>query len=244
MSTHDYLQISRYVEGDMNPEETLAFEKMLEQDESLKKETEFYKELNDTLRMKLHPDEQELEFKHTLDGLRSEFFKPTAKLIPLRKKVLWIASAAATIIIILMIWSPWSQPDLYRQYASIEMGSAAVRGSLSDSLLAKATIDFNNKDFASSIPYFEELVRLDSSNSQLRFYYGIALMETNAIERARSEFGRLVNGSSLYRHDAAFYMALSYLKEGRLDLCREWLGKIPSQARVYAKARSLLSKLD
>ncbi|MBP1652497.1 MAG: hypothetical protein H6Q26_2654, partial [Bacteroidetes bacterium] len=41
----------------------------------------------------------------------------------------------------------------------------------------------------------------------------------------------------------AFYIALSYLKEGNKQLCLEWLLKIPDSAPIYFKAQSLKEEL-
>ena len=48
---------------------------------------------------------------------------------------------------------------------------------------------------------------------------------------------------SLFKYDAAFYMALSYLKEKNKPGCKEWLNKIPADAGPYSNAQELLKKL-
>ena len=49
----------------------------------------------------------------------------------------------------------------------------------------------------------------------------------------------LYNDNSTFKYEAAFYMALSYLKEKNENKTREWLNKIPVDAAVHQKVKSL-----
>jgi hypothetical protein len=243
MSALDYEKISRYVDDEMTVEERDIFEQQLHQDEELKKKVELYREANEVLKSRLHPDEGELALSDTIKKLRGGYFnkegtavKSQAKLINL-KAFRWVAAAAAILIIALFIWSPWSQPDVYRQYASIEMPGLAERGSSSESLQKEIAEKFNGKKFEETIPLFESALRIDSANSFLHFYYSIALLETEKLDKARQEL------SQLFKYDAAFYMALSYLKEKNNTVCQQWLNKIPQDATIYPKAQQLMKEL-
>jgi hypothetical protein len=243
MSTHDYEIISRYVDGEMDAGEMKAFEELLQRDAELRNEVSLYKEVNGTLKSKLHPSKEELALRSTLEQMNGQYFKPQAKVVTMRQKSWWSAAAVAAVLVIAtMIWAPWKQ-DLYRQYAAIEMTTAAERGAPEDSLLVKATRDFNEKRFREAIPSLQALIRSDSTNTYTRFYYGIALLEVGQAEKSRQEMAQLFNGTSIFRYDAAFYIALSYLKENNKAVSKEWLQKIPADAGIYAKAQELSGKL-
>jgi hypothetical protein len=77
----------------------------------------------------------------------------------------------------------------------------------------------------------------------VNFYYGVSLLQTNRIGEAREIFNQLYAGQSAFKFEAAFYQALSFLKEDNKALCREWLQKIPADAPNYNKAQELLKKL-
>ncbi len=245
MSAWDYDKISRYVDGEMDATEKKAFEELLLQDTGLQKEVALFTEVNKKLKAYLHPDEEEQALRNTLEELRQEYFKNSgAKLRRLSKvRRLAAAMAAAIVIIALVIWSPWSQRDLYRQYASLEMPPVETRGITEDSLQRLVVTSFNDKKFEATLPLFEQLLQLDSSSAYLHFYYALALMETNRYTQSRNELLQLYNGNSLFRYEAAFYMALGYLKEKNYTACREWLNKIPADAGIYSKAQSLLKEL-
>ena len=63
------------------------------------------------------------------------------------------------------------------------------------------------------------------------------------IENARKELMIVYNGVSSFKYDAAFYLALSYLKEKNKADCKNWLNKIPADAGIYNKAQELLKKI-
>lgn len=250
MKEFDYDMINRYLDGEMNADETAAFEQQMQENAELKNEVSLLREVNETLQMKMYPGENEKALQLTLMELRGDYFgnenvteKPTARIISFRR-TRWVAALAAVLIMVVMltVWQPW-QKNLYQQYAGTEMPAASERGGAADSLLKKATVFFNDKNFSSSIPLFESILKADPQNAFVQYYYGIALLQNGQVQNSRKEFTSLYNGSSVFGYDAAFYMALSYLKEKNKTTCREWLNKIPADAGVYGKAQELLKKL-
>ena len=242
MNTYDHDMINRYVDGELTQEELKIFEEQMSQDAKLKSEVALYKEVNESLKENLFMDHEALALRDTIEEMRDEYFKPKAKVISFNEIRFWVASAAAIILVVMLVWAPWRQ-DLFKQYASADMPAVAERGNETDSLLKKATVDFNDKNFSGSIPIFETILKADSANSYVHFYYAIALLQSDDLERSRNELLQLYNGTSLFKYDAAFYMALSYLKEKDKDHCKEWLNKIPADASVYEKAQKLKDKL-
>ena len=57
-------------------------------------------------------------------------------------------------------------------------------------------------------------------------------------------FVEIENGTSVYRHKAAWYLALLALKENDLAACKVYLKKLPNNADDYEKAQKLLNKLN
>jgi hypothetical protein len=247
MKEFDYDMINRYLDGEMNADELKAFEELMLQDAELKNEVDLLKDVNNTLKMKLHPGENETALRSSLKEMNAEFFSTKteqAKVIPLHRKKWMIAVAAVFIMgLVLTVWQPWEQEDLYKQYAAIQMPGIAQRGSASDSLLKTAVENFNNKEFAKAIPAFETVLKDSAQNSFVQYYYAIALLENGDTERSRTQLTELYNGSSAFKYDAAFFMALSYLKEKNKAACKDWLNKIPADAGPYSKAQELLKKL-
>ncbi len=247
MREFDHDTVSRYLDGEMNADEAKAFEKQLQQDVELKNEVALYKDVNETLRMKLHPGENEMALRNTLQDLRSEYFadeQQQTKIVPMkRRRWMYAAAAIFTMVIMLTVWAPWEKEDLYNKYAAIEMPGVMVRGNTTDTLLKKAGEDFNNKKFAEAIPSFETALQSDPQNAFAQYYYAIALLQNGQTAKSREQLTLLYNGTSLFRYDAAFYMGLSYLKEKNKLGCKEWLNKIPADASLYGKAQELFKLL-
>lgn len=243
MSAFDYDMMSRYLDGEMNAEEQKAFEEQMQQDADLKKEVDLLREVNETLKMKLHPDENESALRDTLEEMRDQYFQSKTKVVSFNR-FRWIAAAAAVLImaVSLTIWAPWKK-DLYKQYAYIKMPGVEERGTPGDSLLKQVTDGFNKKKYAETVRSFEIVLKDDPQNAFLHYYYAIALLQNGQVEKSRSELLPLYNGNSSFKYGAAFYMALSYLKEKDKATCKEWLDKIPADADLYGKAQELLKKL-
>jgi len=247
MKEFDYDKISRYIDGEMTAGETAAFEAEMQQNAELKAEVVLYNDVQGTLKAELHPSGNVTELRKTLAGLNEEFFtgqKTSAKVVSI-KRTRWISAIAAVLVmgLFLTIWSPWKKDNLFDTYAATEMPGVEVRGQQSDSLLKEAALQFNNKKFADAVPMFEQVLRIDPQNSFARYYYAIALLQTGQIEQSRNQLTQVYNGSSVFHTDAAFYIALSYLKEKNKAQCRVWLEKITEGAGTYEKAKELLKKL-
>ncbi len=247
MKEFDYDMINRYLDGEMNAEELKAFEAAMQQDAELKNEVALLKDVTTTLKTKLHPGENETALRNSLQEMNAKYFLQKtgqAKIVPLNRRR-WMTAIAAVLVIGLMVtvWQPWKKEDRYKQYADIQMPAIAQRGVVADSLLKLAVENFNNKKFAEAIPAFETVLKDSSQNTFIQYYYAIALLQNDNIEKSRTQLTELYNGVSLFKYDAAFYMALSYLKEKNKAACKDWLNKIPADAGTYSKAQELLKKL-
>ena len=239
--------INRYLDGEMNAEELKAFVLQMQQDADLQSEVELLKDVQSTLKIKLHLGKNETALHNSLQEMNAEFFlnkAKQAKIIPLSRRK-WMTAIAAVFVLALLltVWQPWKKEYLYKQYADIQMPGIAERGATTDSLLKSAVENFNNKKFAEAVAAFETVLKDSAENSFVQYYYAIALLQNNNIEKARTLFTALYNGGSIFKNDAAFYMALSYLKEKNKAVCKDWLNKIPADNATWFKAQELLKKL-
>lgn len=244
MTPYSLNDIARYAEGEMPAEEIQAFEQALSGDATLQEQLAFYREVHSSLQQHFHKDEQQQELEATLQQMRGEFFrkgKAPAKVVAMNRYLRY-AMAAAMLVIALFIWKPW-QGDLYEQYGEIQMLNPTERGNNNDSLLQQAAIAFNQKEYTTAATYLYTVRSQQPDDSFTEFYYGVALMHSGKTAEARQVLEALYNGESVFKYEAAFQMALSYLKEENKTATREWLQKIPVDAANYGKAQELLKKL-
>ena len=111
MKEFDYDMITRYLDGVMNAEEMKTFETLMLQDVELKNEFDLLNDVNTTLKIKLHPGENELSLRNSLQDLRGEYFSTKieqAKIIPLSRRK-WMMAAAAVFVMALLL-TVWQYP--------------------------------------------------------------------------------------------------------------------------------------
>lgn len=239
--------VINYADGQMDADEAKAFEEALVHDHDLQASLKLYKSVRGTLKPALAPDKADDEFKATLTQFTQEHFKqkhnnkPKAKIIAFNK--VWYA--AAVLVIGLLVWAPWNK-NLYNDYADTEMISFAERGNDTQTELLKATEAFNSEKYTEAKEILSPLVDQDPDNDMLRYYLGVAQLKSNEtdIKISRSNLLIVANKHSLLKHDAAYFIALSYLKQKDKEQCKVWLKKIPKDAGIYDKAQELLKKID
>lgn len=244
--THSYSfeDIARYASGEMDAGEKAIFEEVLQQNTDLQQKLALHNEIQATLQQQFTTDTKQEALQKTLQQLNKEYFGAQRKSSPIisLKKIRLAVTATAAAVIALLIWQPW-QKDIYTRYADTEMIVNTERGEQADSLLNKATLAFNNKQFEEAAPLLQKVVALQPDNSLALFYYGVSLTHTDKLTTARRVLTQVYNGTSAYKHEAAFYIALSYIKEKNKENATEWLQKVPEDAAIYNKARQLLNDL-
>lgn len=243
MSTFN--DIARYAEGEMTAEERSAFEANLASDATLQQQLALYREAHDSLQQHLSTDGQREQLQGTLHSLRGEFFNASSqptKVVSMKRWLRGAVAVAAVLIAVVFVWQ-FMQPDLFEKYAATTMDVAIERGAQTEDLLLSAEAAFHKKDYSAAAQLLAQVRKSDTTNSAVNFYYGVSLLQTDRITEARTMFIQLYAGQSAYKFEAAFYQALTFLKEDNKDQCKEWLQKIPADALNYNKAQELLKKL-
>ncbi|MFD2888640.1 tetratricopeptide repeat protein [Chitinophaga cymbidii] len=240
MNDIDYELIERYLSGDMSAEARAAFETRMLVEPALKDAVQHYAEVQDSLRQSLKDDPQREQLKQTLESNRHVFRE--AKRIPLRRYYITAASIAAVIAVVLF-WSPWQQ-DVYQQFGVQEMVSPAERGNASDSLLQSASAHFNHHRYEQAIDDLNKVIEHHPEDAFAIYYRGLAYLENKQSDYARADLEMIYNGESVFKYEAAFYIALSYFREDKKDQCRNWLEKIPAEAGdTHERAQRLAKEL-
>lgn len=244
---HSYTfdDIARYASGDMTGEELTAFIASLATDADLQQQLALYQEVQQQLVKHFSPDERQEQLQQTLQSLRTEYFTGTqkkARVVPFKRYLRPAIGVAAAVIIALFVWQPW-QTDLYTTYARTQMVAVVERGDNADTLLQQATMAFNKENFKQAASLLDKTTQLQPDNSFALFYYGVSLTHLKESGKARIILNGLYNGSSAFKYDAAFYLALTYIQEEDKVAARQWLQRIPSDTGVYTKASKLLEEL-
>ncbi len=242
MTEDKILFTAKYVEGDLTSEERVAFENLLLHDEELRQHLADYQDIHGSLQTKLGIKNPAL--LATLKDLSAQHFTTAAHVQPKMRKLnltTWLSAAAAVLVIGLLLWAPWNG-SLYEQFASNPEMSVTERGAEKTDL-DNAAVLFNNKQFEEAKLILASLHEADQTNSLVSFYYGLSLIATSELAKGRSLLAELTNGESIFKYDAAYELAMSYLKTGSNVDAKFWLEKIPDGAVQYDKAQELMKKL-
>jgi hypothetical protein len=244
MTEDKILLTARYVEGDLTNDERVAFENLLAHDEQLKQHLADYQDIHSSIQMKLANDAEKVDFTRTLDTLNKQHFGAVQANEPKVKKlkVNWSISAVAAVLVLgLLLWAPWNG-SLYEQFAAYPEMSVTERGA-EQTELDKAALLFNDRKYEDAKIILASLYSTDKGNSLVSYYYAATLLETEEMAKGRAILAELSLGESVFKYDAAYDVAMSYLKEGKDTDAKFWLSKIPDGAVKYDKAQELLKKL-
>lgn len=191
------------------------------------------------LQQRLPEDKTAAALRHTLQRLNKEHFAVKGRVIAF-KKIYAVVAAAAVIAFVVLLWPQESYMD---EFGKTRMISTMERGNLNDSVLQQATIHFNRENFVKALPLLKQVVTADTASQMALFYLGVAELHTGAINSARKNLEKVYSGESIFRYEAAFYLALSYAGQKDSPGAIKWLQKIPAGTPVSEKAGKLLQKL-
>lgn len=239
MATYTNEDIIRYVEEEMSLEERQKMEEDLRADATLAESIALYRQLKTTLQERL-PDEGAAALRQTLHGMRGKYFGGTARVVSFRKYVVGLAAAAAILFAVVMLWPS----DYLNTYGKTQMVGATERGEGNDSLMEQASFYFNNNEFEKALPLLDQVFKKDTTNQGPLFYRGVAYLHTKSIADAQKDLERVYNGGSLFKYEAAFYLALSYAGQKNKKAAIQWLDRIPAGAPGADKAGELRRKLE
>lgn len=243
MAAYNQEDIIRYVEGDMQPEELLQFETALREDAALSESVRQYREVAATLSDRLKPDPGLHQLKATLQEQRTAHFQRQGKVVGFKKYLVTIGMAAAVLGGIFLFRFYSHDTSYMDTYGNIEMQVAAERGNSEDTLLQSAALYFNEKAYTKVIPLLDTYLKTDSSSQTALYYRGIAFTHTGAEQAGMKDLVKVYEGESVFKYDAAFYIALYHAQAQHKREALTWLKKIPADAAAAAKAAALEKEL-
>ena len=244
MAAYNNEDIIRYADGGMLPEEQQLFEAAMHADTALSAAVGEYRELKATLSARLQADPQRDQLKAGLQRRRAAYFGRKTKVVSFSKYLTAIGAVAAILAGILLIRFYSGDVNYMENYGNIEMQVSAERGNSTDTLLESAALYFNEKAYTKVIPLLDAYLATDSSSQTALYYRGVAATHTGAEAAGLADLEKVYEGASVFKYDAAFYMALYFASQHKKKEALVWLKKIPTGASVAAKAAALEKDLE
>lgn len=240
MNEERYIVFDQYLSDELPAEEKTAFEKQLSEDQELASAFVTFKELNLHLDNKFGNAEELKAFKHNLKSISKKHFKTKkSKVIDFRP---WQYAVAASVAILFGLFVFQNINPVFEDYNNPEIAAFVERSNANEDL-KQAQDAFNAKKYKTAIPYFETVLKRKKS-PEIQYFYAIALLETNQIQKAEINLSDLRYGNSIYKNKAAWYLALSKLKQKDYRLCKDILLTIPDDFEDYDQVQDLLNELD
>jgi len=233
-----FLLFENYIAGNLSPKEIEDFNLKLQKDFSFNEEFNNYKETYSFLKNKFENETEQKVFEQNLDKISEEHFKQNAR----SKNKLWYLGVAASIALLigLFLANP-SKPtyEEFRIYPEVDFTERSTQTSTFKDL----ENTFKNKDFAKANTILTALIKSNINNTEFKLYNGFTLVELNRFKEADFILNEISKGSSSYKTQAIWYLALSKLKQKEYSNCKNLLKTIPKEAIYYKKAQQLINEL-
>ncbi|MEZ4961145.1 MAG: hypothetical protein R2830_15065 [Saprospiraceae bacterium] len=244
----DFLTLfERYYLGDMAPEERTGFEARLQSDPDFA--AAYASEL---LVFKSIEMAGQADFLAKMKTIHQEQVpvKKTARIRRLPSAISWAMAAVIAALLAFGLWwslSPPSPEALYAQFYSIPEFDTNRSGFVPSGQLDQAAGFYKVKDFQAAANVLSDYLTSNEGTAKDSLYLSICWLETGKAAQARDLLQTLSSNASL-ADQAAWYLALSYLKEGNTAQSSYWLkqiseGTLPATPILKAKASEILKKL-
>lgn len=243
MSDNYSKKIEKYFNNEFSEAERAAFNEELAEDAELAKSFSQRKQMEDFLAIRPGREQLKAEIADLGDTFFVDASEPTAKRIPLGRRLYWIAGAAAAAIILILLVPTWFDgPPRYQQFAEHRPLSLQERGTSQEGLTAIETA-FNTAEYGTALELLDQYLTAQADDTQAQIYASIAALELDQVQDAIARLTPIASGQSIYQTTAQWYLALAYLKQENYAQCKAELSQIPTDNYWYTKAEQLLKKL-
>ena len=237
--------IIRYISGLMVPEEIVQFELDMQTDDELRALVADYKIMNGYSTSKNDLDQalQNLSEVHE-EQINIEKTDPNSKS---NRRIIWVL-----LLIFGLLGAVWiitkyqskeqvqTAPELYTMYFNPDPASFQTKGT-SEEELVRFQVFFNNESYEQAVESID-LATID--NTELRFYYALALIGSDELTQANGLLDEVSAEAPIFTNEVKYYKALSYLRGDQPEIARELLLDISTNSSKYQAARELLQMIE
>jgi tetratricopeptide (TPR) repeat protein len=260
-STYDIELIEKFLGGKMTEEETKIFNQKRNQDQTFNALLKDMDLLVAGIKQSAAQTSQEeklerLKFFAEITGMEERAAEednasgPEAKVVPLYRKP-WVLSAAASIALLITVGLYFMRDQtpvnerLYIAYFEPfdSPGDGMTRGSDEITLKGKAYDAYDNGRYSEAIPLFGQILKT-SDDPIIHLCLGNAQMKVGNLTEAGQTFNYLLANHTDLVTQAKWYLALTYLKENKMERAKATLWEISKSSTYGEKAQKLLKELD
>lgn len=135
--------------------------------------------------------------------------------------------------------------ELFKTYFMPYQNLITVRSSKTkDNLLQDAMSYYTDKEYSSAAELFKRYLIKYPENQLILLYLGISLLATGKYKNASPVFKKILKiKNSLLTEEVKWYLALTYLKEFKIEESLTLLKKIGKESIYFRKASNLRKKI-
>jgi tetratricopeptide (TPR) repeat protein len=245
-------RVIRYLDGELNPAESIEFEEQLKSDTDLKVKLELVKNIEGSLK-----DKKVNEFRNTLKVVHRSYVnnnEDSGKIISLFRNKALLKIAASIVVLVsvtLSIYKYSFAPSLSQQlfseyYSPYQMDIPTRSDGNVVNTLQLAFQSYENKDFNKAVNYFNQVLVSDNTMLIAYFYKGVASIEIDDYNSALKSFQKVIdNPSNPYFVQAKWYTSLVWLKLNKPENAKQHLKWLINNDRYYGeKAQNIVNQID
>lgn len=268
MNSEIKINTGKYIDGELEGEALLQFEKLLKTDADLQEEVRFQKEIFTALKAKSEFEAEKEEVISFLEGLgknvdlsnrgdekaeiptiekAEETSAKTGNEQSIIRKLLPFASLVAAAAVLLFVIAPWKSNltgiKLANQNFQVFPLDALRSSTDNQNILAKAKKAYDEKEYQPAIAGFEDYLKENSNSPNIWLAKGSSEYELNKLDDAIISFQQVQKRNPSYKPLAHWYLALCYLKKEDKVQAKAVLSKISKGEEKYTEAQELLKEL-
>ncbi len=246
MEDRDLLLISEYLAGSLSLEELAAVDLRLQEDKAFQ-EAFLLKKSYHAIWQAVHRADTKAEIKSQWQAFRKEE-APIAinrPIIPL-----WVPMAlAACLVILILIWSPWTSSPLPDQMAMAQLEPFPVSMARApqtdvDSMQAQAFLAYQQGAYEDALPLLQALLQRSPEDESLSMMLGSSLSQTGRYREALLIY-RQLPADSPFRDAIDWNTALHLVITGQIEEARVLLEKLQGSSHYrQTEAGELLETLQ
>ncbi len=243
-----YENIENYIDNELRGQDLAQMEAAIEEDEDLKQEYRFRKEVNEALK---EEDVMNLRAKlQNISGVESQT-RPAVMEWVKRSKVAVAAASLAFLVGLGGIGyhylnAPETTGEIFHKYyepyeTTITFRSADTELNL---LLTEAYEMYQKENYTQALELFRQVMD-KREDMAARLYSGISYMEIEKYQKASKSFRSVIEDeNNLFLEQAKWYMSMCHLKIGDVSKARNLLAELSQESRFYdERAKEVLKKL-
>lgn len=224
--THELLEtVERYLNNTMEASEKIQFEKLIQEDNTLKQQVEDIKILlsgieTASLREKMEAFHQQFEATVPVRSI-TQNNRTNSRL--------FYAIAASVIVLLGIFWlfKPQnSNSQLFEEYFYADPGLPTTMGSDMDFTFYDGMVNYKRKEYDIALEKWNILLSEKNNNDTLNYFIGVTYLAQGNTEQAISYLQKVTTQEeSIFYDDSFYYLGLSNLKNNQLELAKENFSK-------------------